>query len=119
MIGRVVVSLAVSLALTLVLESVFFLLFRAMNTNREKKDFKLLILVNVLTNPIVVLSFWLVSIYSDWNTNIAIIPLEFFAVIVEGLYYKKYGQGIKRPFLFSLGANAFSFGIGSLISIIL
>ena len=167
MSGRVIVSLAISLTLTLIFESVFFLLarklgmlqitcgrkrlffrsvkrnqgwwsvanrrtdaplsdrnaknslFRVIITNRDKKDFKLLLLVNILTNPIVVLSFWLVMIFTDWNTNIAIIPLELFAVLVEGLYYKKYGKGFRHPFLFSLGANAFSFGIGSLISIVL
>ena len=111
---RVISSLAVSLALTLILESGFFLLAR----KRDKKDFKLLLLVNILTNPVVVLSYWLAALYTAWNTTLVMIPLELFAVFVEGFYYKKYSSGFKRPYLFSLGANAFSFGTGMLIQLL-
>jgi hypothetical protein len=104
-------SLALSLAFTLVLETGFFLLAG----KRDKKDLLLLLLVNVLTNPIVVLSFWLVALYTDWNTYLALIPLELFAVLTEGYYYKKHGLSFRRPYLFSLFANMVSFGIGELI----
>ena len=104
-------SLAVSLALTLALEAAFFLLLG----KRDKKDLLLLILVNVLTNPIVVTAYWLAASYTDWNVNWVLAPLELFAVLAEGYYYKKYGRDFRRPFLFSLGANMFSFWVGVLI----
>ena len=46
-----------------------------------------------------------------------LIPLELFAVLTEGFYYKKYGRCFRRPYLFSLAANMVSFGIGELIQI--
>ena len=107
-------SLGLSLALTLVLEAGFFLLVG----KRDKKDLLLLLLVNILTNPVVVLSFWLTTRYTGWNPVLVIIPLELFAVLTEGYYYKKYGQSFKHPFLFSLAANAFSFGVGQLIQLL-
>ena len=111
MIEALLFSLAVSLGLTVALEAGFFLLIG----KRGKKDLLLLVLVNVLTNPIVVLSFWLVSLYTNWNIYIALILLEAFAVLTEGFYYKKYGNAFTRPFLFSLSANMVSFGAGALI----
>jgi len=109
--GAILTTLTISLALTLVLETGFFLL----TGKRDKKDLKLLLLVNVLTNPVVVLSFLMVLLYTKWNTTIVLIPLELFAVVTEGYLYKKYGRGFRRPYLFSAGANMFSFGTGLLI----
>ena len=104
-------ALAVSLALTLVFEVVFFLL----TGKRNKKDLLLVILVNVLTNPVVVLLYWLAVIFTNLNGTLVKIPLELFAVVAEGFYYRKYGQSFKKPFVFSLTANAFSFAMGLLI----
>jgi len=111
MSGALLTSLALSLALTLVFEAGFFLLIG----KRDKKDLLLLLLVNVLTNPVVVLSFWLVALYTEWNPYIVLILLELFAVLTEGYYYKRYGRSFRRPYLFSVAANTFSFGIGLLI----
>ena len=108
---ELLVALATSLALTLIFEIVFFFLAG----KRNKKDLLLVVMVNVLTNPIVVLLYWLSVMYTDWNKTIVKIPLELFAVLTEGFYYKKYAQSFKRPFLFSLAANAFSFSIGVLL----
>ena len=104
-------SLSFSLLLTLVVETGFFLLFG----KRSRKDLLLLLLVNILTNPVVVLVFWLVELYTDWNTYIILIPLELFAILTEGYYYKKYGLSFRRPYIFSLTANMVSFGMGELI----
>jgi hypothetical protein len=104
-------SMTLSLALTLALEAGFFLLIG----KRDKKDLLLLLLVNVLTNPVVVLSFWLAVLYTGWNPSIILIPLELFAVGAEGWYYQKYGREFRRPYLFSFAANLFSFGMGELI----
>ena len=105
---------AQSLGLTLLLEAGFFLLVVKYN----KKDFMLLVLVNILTNPIVVLLYWLASVYTDLHRAIIIIPLEIFAIVVEWQYYKKYGQNINRPFLFAFSANMFSYWIGVLIQLL-
>ena len=112
--GELLFALALSLILTLVFEVGFFLAV----TKRDKKDLLLVVLVNVLTNPVVVLVYWLVVLYTDINRTLVKIPLELFAFLTEGFYYKKYGQRFKRPFLFSLAANAFSFTMGALLQLI-
>ena len=114
MIPALLAALVFSLLLTLVLETGFFLLMG----KRDKRDMLLVVLVNILTNPVVVLSYWLVAIYTDWNLIIVVIPLELLAVLAEGYYYKRYGQGFKHPYLFSVGANAFSFGMGMLVQLL-
>ena len=111
-----IASLTISLFLTIVLEIGFFILAgRRFTSKRDKKDYLLVVLVNVLTNPVVVLIFWLTTEYTDWNTVMILMPLELFAVLAEGFYYKKYGSSFRRPYLFSTAANMFSFGIGVLI----
>jgi len=111
----ILLSLALSLILTLVFEAGFFLLVG----KRNKKDLLLLVLVNVVTNPIVVLSDWLVVLYTSWDIRIVLLFLETFAVLTEGFCYKKYGKDFKRPLLFALAANAFSFTVGALIQLVL
>ena len=111
MTGALITSLALSLALTMAFETVVFLL----TGKRDKKDLLLLLLVNMLTNPVVVLIFHIAVLYTDWNTYIIIIPLELFAVLAEGFCYKKYGRNFKRPYLFSIAANMVSFFAGVLL----
>ena len=108
-------SLALSLALTLALETGFFLLVG----KRVKKDLLLLALVNILTNPVVVLSYWLAVLYTNWNKTLIKIPLELFAILVEGYYYKRYGRDFRRPYIFSLAANMFSFWLGVAIQLLI
>ena len=108
---ELLIALVISLCLTLVLETGFFLLVG----KRNRKDLLLVVMVNVLTNPVVVLLYWLAFYYTNWNTTIVKIPLEIFAVLTEWVCYKKYGQEFKRPLLFSLAANAFSFTVGLLV----
>jgi hypothetical protein len=112
----IIASLLVSLSLTLILEVGFYLLVYIKKHN--KKDLLLVVLVNIITNPAVVLFYWLAMIFTDLNAVLVIIPLEIFAVLTEGYYYKKYGNNFKRPFLFSLSANALSYGTGLLIQLI-
>ena len=106
-------ALAISLILTIVLETGFFLL----TGKRDKKDLLLVVLVNIITNPVVVLLYWLAVLYTDLHAYIIMIPLELFAVFTEGYYYKKYGRGFRCPYLFSLAANMFSFGTGLIIQL--
>lgn len=115
MIAALLSALAVSLALTLVLETGYFLL----TGKRDRKDLLLLIMVNILTNPVVVLVYWLAALYTRINRVAVIVPLELAAVLVEGIYYKKYGRSFKRPYLFALTANVFSYGVGLLLQMLI
>ncbi|MCL2884618.1 MAG: hypothetical protein FWF49_03960 [Oscillospiraceae bacterium] len=108
------IALAESLALTIVLETGFFLIAG----KRDRRDLLLVVLVNVVTNPVVVLLYWLAAAYTALNAAAVQAALEVSAVVVEGIYYKSYGRSFRRPFLFSIGANAFSFGIGLLIQLL-
>ena len=115
MIDSLLPAMAVSLALTIIIEAG---LFWALG-KRNRRDLLLLTLVNVLTNPVVVASYWLVVYYTDWGREAAKLILESFAVVTEGLYYRRYGQEFKRPLLFSLAANVLSFGTGIIIQLLL
>ncbi|MBR4702862.1 MAG: hypothetical protein IKO91_03370 [Oscillospiraceae bacterium] len=100
-------SLGVSLALTLVLELLFAFLW-----GLRGRDLILCILVNVLTNPPVVLCALLWRAYAPGPEWLPVPLLEAGAVLVEGLFYRRNGERVRRPFLFSLCANAFSYGLG-------
>lgn len=109
--NTLLIALIVSLLLTLVLETGFFLLIGL----RNKKDLLLVGLVNVVTNPAVVLLYWLAIYYTSLNDSMVKVTLELFAVAAEGYYFKKYGCGFKRPYFFSIAVNAFSYGAGILL----
>jgi hypothetical protein len=114
-------SLFISLITTILLEAVFFRIVG----KRNLRDFRLLVLVNILTNPVVVLSahigYYLIERYADsgFYYVILVFILEAAAVMVEGFCYRRYAETIGHPYIFSLGANAFSFGIGLIAQILL
>ncbi|MCL2671849.1 MAG: hypothetical protein FWF10_07420 [Clostridiales bacterium] len=108
-------SLLLSLGLTLVFEVAFFFSVG----KRNRRDLLLLVLVNIITNPLVVLLFWLNSYYTRWNVVLVTAVLELLAFAAEGVYYKRYGQDFRRPFLFSLAANAVSYGLGLVLQFII
>jgi hypothetical protein len=108
-------SLGLSLLLTLILEVCFALLYRI----HDKRDLGLLILVNILTNPLVVMSYYLVIHYSHLNRIAVVVVLELLAILTEGYYYRTYGKTFRRPMLFALYVNLFSFCIGQLLNILL
>ncbi|MEG0875531.1 MAG: hypothetical protein RSF77_00140 [Oscillospiraceae bacterium] len=105
-------SLGISLVLTLFLEMSFCYLVGL----RSGRDFILLILVNILTNPTVVLLHHLFSRFSGIEPWIFISALELAAIGIEGLCYRLASNSIKHPFLLSLGANGFSYFIGLFIT---
>ncbi len=105
-------SLIISLLLTLLLESIFAFVVGV----RGKMDYLLLVLVNLLTNPLVVLLYSLSLLFIPFTGIWVQLILEAMAVMTEGIYYKKYAISIKRPFLFSLCINGFSYGVGLLIN---
>ena len=100
-------SLAVSLALTLILEGLLALLWGV----KDRRDWLLLLLVNVVTNPIVV------SLHHLLGGGIALTAaLELSAVMAEWLAYRKWGRDTRPAFLFSLCANGFSYFSGVLLN---
>ena len=106
-------ALGVSLGLTLCIELGFALLCR-------KRGRALLItaLVNLLTNPPAVLCRLLWRYFALPCGGLLIALMEISIVFLEGLLYKK-SREFSRPWLFSLGANALSFGLGVLLQRIL
>lgn len=104
-------DLAAALAMTLALECAFAVLWGV----KGRRNYTLLTLANILTNPAVNLLFAL-SALRMLPTLPVIAVLETGAVLVEWLCYRCRAH-IRCPFLFSLCANAFSFCTGSLLQI--
>ncbi len=105
-------TLLISLGLTIVLELAFALIFKV----RRTYDLILVIVVNIITNPAVVLLNYLLLRHTDIPQLLIVLILEAAAVLVEGIYYKRYAEKVRRPFLFSLGANTFSYFIGLILT---
>jgi len=99
-------AFAISLGLTLLLELPLAVLWGV----RRRRDIQLAVLVNVLTNPAVVLLHAL---------GCPALPLEAAAIAVEGVCYRACGEDIRRPYLLALCANVFSYGLGLVLALIL
>ena len=85
---------------------------------RKKKDFINVVLVNCITNPIVVtVPLYLNIKYGIIERRLSLLILELLTVIVEGLIYKKVLKytGI-NPILISLILNLNSYFIGEIIN---
>lgn len=108
-------SLLVSLLLTLALElGLLLLCSRKRPGLRARRELALAALVNLLTNPPVVLITLTVRACFPAYLLPAVLLLELAAVLTEWLCYRACSQAIHRPLLFSLCANLFSFlcGVG-------
>ena len=99
---EIVEMFAVSLALTLIIEFLVFLCFG----QRSRRCLKLLLLVNLLTNPAAVLLHWL---------GIPQMPIEISVVLAEWQIYRQFSEDFSHPFALSLTANGVSWGLGLLI----
>ena len=106
--------LAMSLGLTLVLEEAFALVWGL----RGRRELGTVALVNVLTNPPVVLLYHTAVGLLGWNAAVVTAVLETAAVLVEWRYYRLCSQQLRRPLLFALLANAFSYGAGRVINLL-
>ncbi len=108
-------SFVLSLVLTLLLETGVALLFRM-----RRRDLLLLLLVNLLTNPLAVYLNLLFGILLPgafpllWQ-----LPLEVAVVVAEGTLYQKCATSLPRPWLFAALANLISYGAGLAINLIL
>ena len=106
--------LAGSLALTLVLEELFALLWGL----RGRRELTVVALVNVLTNPPVVLLYHIAVGLWGWHAASVTILLEGAAVAVEWRCYRLCSDQLQRPLLFALLANLFSYGAGCVINLL-
>lgn len=110
-------TMLICLLCTIFIELILSILLKV----RDRKDLLNVILVNILTNPIVVsFSSLILYKYGMADYKIGIVILEILAVITEGFTYKltlKYKD--INPFVLSLILNASSYGIGELINLFL
>lgn len=107
-------TFALSLGLTLLLELLIARLCRL-----RGRDYLLVVLVNILTNPAVV---YLDMVCAAWMPNgrdLWQIPLEAAAILTEGWCYARFARSVRRPWMFALVANAFSYGCGLLLNTLL
>lgn len=104
-------SMAASLALTLLLEEGFALCWGL----RGRRELAVVALMNVLTNPAVVLAHHTAVGLWGWSDAPVTAALECLAVLVEWRCCRACSEQLRRPFLFALLANAFSYGAGALL----
>lgn len=107
---------SIALIFTLIIELTTALFFGI----RCHKVLLLILLVNVLTNPLAVLLHWLCSSYLPNITDIALqLGIEFLVIFTEALIYssfsKKKDWKITHPILFSVIANICSWSVGCFI----
>ena len=100
-------ALLTALTLTLVFELLFALLWGV-----RKDGLLLVILMNVMTNPEVNLLHYIAVYLLGWPAVWVIPVLEIAVVITEGFCCKVV---IKRPWLFALLINGFSYTAGELL----
>ena len=108
------IVLAVSLVLTLVFEEGFALLWGL----RGRRELGLVALMNCLTNPPVVLLYHTATGLWHWNAVLVTLILETAAVAVEWRCCRAYSEQVKRPFLFALLINLFSYGAGCAVNLL-
>lgn len=100
--------LALSLTLTLIIELVY-----ALGWKVRGRDLWIIALMNVLTNPLVVLwNAWT----SDEGYLISTLLPELAAVVVEAVMLKKCGRNISYPILLAVCINTFSYVLGCIIN---
>lgn len=97
----------ISLFITLIIEMPVAFLFGA-----RRKDLLLVVLINILTNPAVVLLSSLMG-----NQRTFQILLEIVVIFIEGCYYKKYSSHIKYGFCLAATANILSYVAGLILAI--
>ena len=112
-----------SLIISLLLTEAFELPFCALAWRFRGRDIIVCALVNIVTNPPVVLAHYFIkrSLAASGGLKylpLVIIGLELAAVTAEWLFYRRCTDK-KRPFLVSLTANAFSYFTGLALSLIL
>ena len=106
-----------SLLVTIIVELLVAFVIKIHN----KKDILNIILVNIITNPLLVSIMYVIFLKYGRNVQTILeIILEVVILVVEGMFYRKYLKYNKiNPFLISFILNIFSYILGSwLIDII-
>ena len=86
---------------------------------RTLKKIITVMLVNVITNPLVVLSALSLTVFCSRLQPTGLFILEVLAVLSEGLMFSKFKTfGDKNPYLISLVLNCASFAAGKLVNIL-
>lgn len=85
---------------------------------KNKKDLLNIILINIVTNPLVVVIPYIISTYYGKKIRIiTLIILEILTILVEGLFYKKVLKYEKiNYFMVSLILNISSYLLGSILN---
>ncbi|MBE6813191.1 MAG: hypothetical protein E7523_09980 [Ruminococcaceae bacterium] len=109
----VFMSLGISLMLTWLLESIAYLFVK----KKTLRDYLVLLLVNLVTNPVVVLISVCTS-FSGMTDILLTVVLEASAVLIEWQLYKRCAQYIPRPLCFALCANLFSYFTGQILQLL-
>lgn len=110
---EVFAALGLSLGLTLLFETLFALLFGV-----RRRDLLLVVLMNLLTNPVVALLNMYLGVTTPLSRWLILLPLEAAAVVVEWLLLRRYAEHVPRPFLLALALNLCSFLTGELLQTI-
>ncbi len=104
-----------SLLLTLLVEGAVAFLWGL----RGRKNLLIVLLVNILTNPVAVLVYWLYQIYAGEHSLPVQILIELVVVTVEAYVYRSFAEDdrfqIPRPIRLAIVANVFSWGMGRLV----
>lgn len=112
-INELPLIMLICLISTIVIELIMSLLLGM----RNKKDILNVILVNIMTNPLVVSILMYITYNRLFNTTISIIILEILVILTEGFTYKKVLTFDKiNPYVLSLILNISSYFIGGLLN---
>lgn len=112
-INELPLIMLICLSSTIVIELIMSLLLGI----RNKKDILNVILVNIMTNPLVVSILIYITYNRLFNTTISIIILETLVILTEGFVYKKVLTFDKiNPYVLSLILNISSYFIGGLLN---
>lgn len=112
-INELPLIMLICLSSTIVIELIMSLLLGI----RNKKDILNVILVNIMTNPLIVSILMYITYNRLFNTTISIIILEILVVLTEGFTYKKVLTFDKiNPYVLSLILNITSYFIGGLLN---
>lgn len=112
-INELPLIMLICLSSTIVIELIMSLLLGI----RNKKDILNVILVNIMTNPLVVSILMYITYNRLFNTTISIIILEILVILTEEFVYKKVLTFDKiNPYVLSLILNISSYFIGGLLN---
>lgn len=112
-INELPLIMLICLSSTIMIELIMSLLLGI----RNKKDILNVILVNIMTNPLVVSILMYITYNRLFNTTISIIILEILVILTEGFAYKKVLTFDKiNPYVLSLILNISSYFIGELLN---